>query len=55
MAKTKQKKQAAPETEPEMEAAPGLRERVELVLFVTVEVVCLLLFVDFLFFGIYVK
>jgi hypothetical protein len=53
MGKTKQKPQAAPE--PEAEAAPGLRERVELALFIAVEVVCLLLFVDFLFFGFYVK
>jgi hypothetical protein len=55
MAKTKQKIQAAPEAEVEPDAPPGLRERIELVLFVAVEVVCLLLFVDFLFFGFYVK
>ena len=35
--------------------APSLRERVELVLFLVVEVLCLLLFVDFLFIGYYVK
>ena len=36
-------------------AAPSLRERVELVLFLVVEVLCILLFVDFLFVGYYVK
>ncbi len=36
-------------------AAPSLRERVELILFLVVEVLCLLLFVDFLFIGYYVK
>jgi len=34
---------------------PTLRERVELILFIAVEVLCLLLFVDFLFIGFYVK
>ena len=34
---------------------PSLRERVEVVLFIVVEVLCLLLFIDFLFLGIYVK
>lgn len=55
MAKTKQKLATAPPPEPEAEAPPGWRERLELGLFIAVEVVCLLLFVDFLFFGIYVK
>ena len=55
MAKTKQIKQADLVADPETDAPPGLRERIELILFVAVEVVCLLLFVDFLFFGIYVK
>ncbi|MDP6779823.1 MAG: hypothetical protein QGI83_23905 [Candidatus Latescibacteria bacterium] len=40
------------ESEP---AAPTLRERVELILFLVVEVLCILLFVDFLFIGYYVK
>jgi len=35
--------------------APTIRERLELVLFVVVEVLCLLLFIDFLFVGFYVK
>lgn len=34
---------------------PTLRERIELILFIAVEVLCLLLFVDFLFIGFYVK
>ena len=34
---------------------PSLRERVEVVLFIVVEVLCLLLFIDFLFLGFYVK
>ena len=33
----------------------GWRERLELILFVGVEVICLLLFVDFLFIGYFVK
>lgn len=37
------------------EAESGIREKVELILFLAVEVLCLLLFVDFLFFGFYVK
>ena len=37
------------------ETAPGLRERIELILFLAVEVLCLLLFIDFLFIGFYVK
>jgi hypothetical protein len=55
MAKTGKKPSAAPDPQPEAEATSGWRERAELVLFLAVEVVCLLLFVDFLFFGIYVK
>ena len=35
--------------------APTLRERLELILFLVVEVLCLLLFIDFLFIGYYVK
>lgn len=35
--------------------APTLRERIELILFIAVEVLCLALFVDFLFIGFYVK
>ena len=35
--------------------ATSLRERIELILFVSVEVLCLLLFIDFLFIGYYVK
>ena len=35
--------------------APTLRERAELILFIVVEVLCLALFVDFLFFGFYIK
>ena len=56
MGKTKQASdagQAGPAT-PAAEG-PTLRERIELILFLVVEVLCLLLFVDFLFFGIYVK
>lgn len=39
----------------ETDDAPTLRERVELILFIAVEVLCLLLFIDFLFIGFYVK
>lgn len=35
--------------------ASPVRERVEMALFIAVEVLCLLLFLDFLFFGFYVK
>ena len=35
--------------------APSLRERAEIILFIVVEVLCLLLFIDFLFIGFYVK
>jgi hypothetical protein len=34
---------------------PTFRERLELILFLLVEILCLLLFVDFLFLKIYVK
>ena len=34
---------------------PTFRERLELILFLVVEVLCLLLFIDFLFVGYYVK
>lgn len=42
-------------TEQTAETAPTLRERAELVLFIAVEVLCLALFVDFLFLGFYIK
>ena len=35
--------------------APTFRERLELYLFLAVEILCLLLFIDFLFVGFYVK
>ena len=34
---------------------PTFRERLELILFLLVEIMCLLLFIDFLFLKIYVK
>ena len=34
---------------------PGFRERLELIILLVVEVLCLLLFIDFLFVGYYVK
>ena len=34
---------------------PGLREKIEIYLFLAVELLCLLLFIDFLFIGWYVK
>jgi len=40
---------------PEVGEGPTLRDRLELILFIVVEVLCLLLFVDFLFIGFYVK
>ncbi|MFT5366004.1 MAG: hypothetical protein ACI8V2_000946 [Candidatus Latescibacterota bacterium] len=40
---------------PEIGDTPTLRERIEMILFVVVEVLCLLLFIDFLFLGFYVK
>ena len=39
----------------EAEEAPTLRDRIEVYLFLAVEIVCILLFVDFLFIGWYVK
>ena len=55
-AKAKQQKdlQDSEETEEEGEE-PTFRERLKLTLFLIVEVLCLLLFLDFLFFKIYVK
>ena len=55
-AKAKQQKdlQDSEETEEEGEE-PTFREKLELTLFLIVEVLCLLLFLDFLFFKIYVK
>ncbi|MDA0748120.1 MAG: hypothetical protein O2954_16480 [bacterium] len=59
MAKSRRARRRADETEqdvqPGADAEPSVRERVELGLFLVVEVLCLLLFVDFLFLGIYVK
>lgn len=43
------------ETHDEAAEAPGFRERLELILFLAVEILCLLLFIDFLFIGYYVK
>lgn len=51
MAKQKKKQTAA--EEPVEEAT--LREKVEIYLFLAVEILCLLLFIDFLFIGFYVK
>jgi hypothetical protein len=53
MAKTRPSDRSA-ET-PDSNDAPSLRERVELGLFIAVEVLCLLLFIDFLFIGFYVN
>lgn len=58
MAKSKARdsaRHAPPEASGPEAIAPSLRERVELVLFLVVEVLCILLFVDFLFIGYYVK
>lgn len=43
------------ETASSEDVAPTLRDRLELVLFLAVEIICILLFADFLFFGFYVK
>jgi len=51
----KAKKQSAPSKPEAEEEAPSLRDRAELILFIAVEVLCLILFIDFLFLGIYVK
>ena len=48
------KGQQAGGDEPQTEEA-GLREKVEIYLFLAVEILCLLLFIDFLFIGYYVK
>ena len=53
MAKKKQAEAKTPAEEPVEEA--GLREKIEIYLFLAVEVLCLLLFIDFLFIGYYVK
>lgn len=57
MAKTKTRapEKTAPNSDLSTETAPTFRERLELLLFIGVEVLCLLLFLDFLFFGFYVK
>ena len=49
--------ESVPKSEAEGSEAQGatFRQRLELVLLLVVEVLCLLLFVDFLFLGIYVK
>jgi hypothetical protein len=54
MAKRDEKKTASP-AEIVNEDEPGLREKLEIYLFLAVEILCLLLFVDFLFIGYYVK
>jgi len=55
MAKNAQDKGRQPGgDEPQLEEA-GLREKVEIYLFLAVEILCLLLFIDFLFIGYYVK
>ena len=53
MAKQKKKEQPKAVEEPVEEA--GLKEKVEIYLFLAVEILCLLLFIDFLFIGYYVK
>tara|TARA_B100000676_G_scaffold249664_1_gene253840 strand:- start:415 stop:579 length:165 start_codon:yes stop_codon:yes gene_type:complete len=54
MAKKSASKQNEPKAQaPEEEA--GLREKIEVYLFLAVEILCLLLFIDFLFIGYYVK
>jgi len=49
--------ESVPKSAEEDSEAQGatFRERLELALLLVVEVLCLLLFVDFLFFGFYVK
>jgi hypothetical protein len=54
MAKRDPKDIASPEEMVNTEE-PGLREKLEIYLFLAVEILCLLLFVDFLFIGYYVK
>ena len=53
MAKKDRNVASKPDQLPEEEA--GLREKIEIYLFLAVEILCLLLFVDFLFIGYYVK
>ena len=53
MAKNEARKESTPANEPAEEAS--LREKLEIYLFLAVEVLCLLLFIDFLFIGYYVK
>jgi hypothetical protein len=45
----------APGSPAEEASEPTFRDRLELVLFLAVEIICILLFVDFLFIGYYVK
>ena len=54
-AKSRAPQKKAPNLDEATDAAPTFRERLELILFIAVEVLCLLLFLDFLFFGFYVK
>lgn len=51
----KSKVEPAADAQAEVSQEPTLRERLELILFLVVEVLCLLLFIDFLFVGLYVK
>ena len=51
----KEKKKPAASAEPASLEEAGFREKLEVYLFLAVEILCLLLFVDFLFLGIYVK
>ena len=53
MAKKDTQKESKSVEEPVEEA--GLREKIEIYLFLAVEILCLLLFIDFLFIGYYVK
>lgn len=54
MAKSKSQADNKPSQNETVEPRP-FRERLEIMLFIAVEVLCLLLFIDFLFFGFYVK
>jgi hypothetical protein len=42
-------------TDADEAAEPTFRDRLELVLFLAVEIICIVLFADFLFFGYYIK
>ena len=53
MAKKERNQAPAPDQSPEEE--PTLRDKLEVYLFLAVEILCLLLFIDFLFIGYYVK